>query len=176
MIFRAVGLDDSVEVVSLGSGNHETLRVEGFTSSNYFDEGYASPVAELSLNYRAGDPDPVTGSRSGELQGGRFTLGTTMFTIAPKTVTEDTRKSGTSPLPIFGEAFMNGLEIAASLNTMSQSPPPLFKVDLASLPVRGERELIALLWFGKPLTALSAGETAEVMAIQAQQFSSVQGP
>lgn len=170
VVYRARALNGSVEVVSLGRGNHETVRVDDYSSADYFAPEVASPVVDLSLRLRTGDPTPGTGARPGLLESGRFTLGTTAFTIAPHTVTEDTTAPGSKPLPLIGTAKVGDVEITATLDE-PHSPPPLFRVDLSSQPERETQDLVALLWFGKSLAELSPQEADQAAAIEKQSFS-----
>mgnify|MGYP007089530697 CR=1 FL=1 len=70
--------------------------------------------------------------------------------------------------PIIATSQRDGLEITATLKQSQE--PPFFKVSLSSKPPREPRDLIALLWFGKPYSDLSADQAATVDANEKRNF------
>jgi hypothetical protein len=168
MVTRARGFNGAVEAVNLGPLGHETITFKDFTPADFLAPDFSGPVSKLSMVIQTPEKAAEAGPRPANLESGNFTLGTTLFTMAPQVLNHDTSKPDELADPIIATSQRDGLEITVTLNQSQQ--PPFFQVGLSSKPSREPRDLIALLWFGKPYNDLTADQVATVDATEKRNF------
>ena len=168
MVVRARGFNGAVEAVNLGSLGHEKITFKDFTPADFLAPEFRGPLSKLSMVIQTPEKAAEAGPRSANLESGNFTLGNTLFSMAPQVLNHDPSKPGESTDPIIATSQRDGLEIIATLKQSQQ--PPFFRVGLSSKPPRETRDLIALLWFGKPYSNLTADQAATVDANEKRNF------
>ena len=168
MVARARGFNGAVEAVNLGPLGHETITFKDFTPADFLAPEFSGPVSKFSMVIQTPEKAAEAGPRTANLESGNFTLGTTLFTMAPQVLNHDPSKPGESTDPIIATSQRDGLEITATLEQSQQ--PPFFRVGLSSKPPRETRDVIALLWFGKPYSNLTADQAATVDANEKRNF------
>jgi hypothetical protein len=168
LVSRARGFNGAVESVNLGPLGHKTTTIKDFTPSDFFAPDLSGPVSKLSMVIHTPEKAAEAGPRPANLESGNFTLGSTLFTMAPQVLNHDPSKPDELADPIIATSQRDGLEITATLTQYQE--PPFFRVGLSSKPPRESRDLIALLWFGKPYSDLPADQAATVDATEKRNF------
>lgn len=167
-VARARGFNGAVEAVNLGPLGHETITFKDFTPADFLAPDFSGPVSKLSMVIQTPEKAAEAGPRPANLESGNFTLGTTVFTMAPQGINHDPSKPDELADPIVATSQREGLEITATLKQSQE--PPFFQVGLNSTPPREQRDLIGLLWFGKPYGDLTADQAASVDATGKRNF------
>jgi hypothetical protein len=172
MATRVRCFNGSVEAVNLGPLGYEAITFKDFTPADYLAPESSGPVSKLSMEIRTvPEGDSETGLRSTQLESGSLTLGTALFTMAPQVLKvqhKDQAEIEQQSESIVATSQLGGLEITATLNEAQE--PPFFQVDLSSEPTREQRDLIALLWFGKAYGDLTPDQAAAVGATEKRHF------
>lgn len=168
MVARARGLNGAVESVNLGPLGHETITFKDFSPADFLSPEFSGPLSKLSMVIQTPEKAAEAGPRDANLESGNFTLGTTVFTMAPQVLNHDPSKPDEPADPIIATSQRDGLEITATLKQSHE--PPFYRVGLSSKPPREPRDLIALLWFGRSYGDLTTDQAATVDATDKRDF------
>jgi hypothetical protein len=166
-------LDGAVEVINLGNGGLQRLRIDNFNPADYFSKEWQGLLSEISLVVKSDTPDPQTGLRIVKAESGEFAIGNTTFFVEPQILLEEGPEANAdAPTPpIIATGKRDGLTITAKLEKLNA--PPYFGVSLSSTPERKPRELLALILFNQPFSELNPAQQAEVKdAVKKQEASS----
>lgn len=168
MVMRARGFNGAVEAVNLGPLGHETITFKDFTPADFLAPDFSGPVSKLSMVIQPPGNAAEAGPSTTNLESGNFTLGTTLFTMAPQVLNHDPSKPDDPADPIIATSQRDGLEITATLKQSQETP--FYRVSLSSKPPREPRDLIALLWFGKSYSDLAADQATTVDSNEKRNF------